>query len=112
MQKMESLPEVIKHLEVKDKKDQTRGRRRSPEEKAKSIARLLHFQQRFCEEHGLHTRRRLEEKIPNPSPCSSPQLRPAEARVWAWEEGKRDLSVDFERIGADAQLHPLTKLPE
>ena len=94
---METLSEA-RRLVVKEEEDrgevtppstpnqrQEKGTR-SPGAKARSLARLLQFQQRLCREHGLlpsdlQGSRRWEERTPSTSPCSSPRLRQPDARV-------------------------------
>ena len=68
---------------------------------------MLRFQQRLCEEHNLppihlQERRRLEETS---SLSSCPRLKPAPGRS---REGGLDLSEEFERIGAEVLLLPVT----
>ena len=82
--------------------------RRSPGATARNRARLLEFHQECEKERGLPPSR-LQQEIRKEertlSPGSSPRLKPA--RYMRGEVVGRDLREDIEKLGAEAQHHPL-----
>ena len=80
---------------------------KSPGTQAKQLARLLQFQQQLSEEFGLPPSRLQERRIleqettPSPSSPSSPERK-------QFDRVGKDLKKEFERIGAEALLLPLS----
>ena len=115
--------EVLSDLSLREARGEVtppptpRSKSRSPRIQAERFSRLLQFQQQLSEGLGLPTshlqvRSRLEQvTTPSPSSPTSPCLRQGQRLEEETQEevGEgRDLSGEFERIGAEALLLPLS----